>query len=199
MEKIPSKERRKTTPISSDDECVEGLTKKKQVEKNWRTSKPKQNKSRPTGNRKIERNTSTNKVVGSSKRCTTSDMLVPQVPPNSPNPAVQSLEDEMKEAKLQYLQLTQSQAQLMNELDQEENRINQEKKRADLEYISQQLQNLKLQQEIIHRSVLSQDENQTYSDIDDDSIDDQDFSRSSIFMEDESSIELSELEIGKRR
>ena len=87
----------------------------------------------------------------------------------------------------------------MNELDQEENRINQEKKRADLEYISKQLQNLKLQQEIIHRSVLSQDENQTYSDIDDDSsIDDQDFSRSSIFMEDELSIELSELEIGKQ-
>ena len=189
MEKIPSKERRKTTPISSDDGCVEGLTKKKQVEKNGRTSKPKRNKSRPAGNRKIERKTPTNKVVGSS-----TNEMVPQVPPNSPNPAVQSLEDEMKEAKIQYLQLTQSQAQLMSDLEREENRINLEKKRADLEYISQQLQNLKLQQEIIHRSLLSQDENQTYSDIDDSSIDDQDFSRSSIFMEDEVSIELSELE-----
>jgi len=191
MEKIPSKERRKTAPISSDDsECVEGLTKKKQVEKNGRTSKPKQNKSRPTGNRKIERKPSTSKVVRRS-----ASEMVPQVPPNSPNPAVQSLEDEMKEAKIQYLQLTQSQAQLMSDLEREENRISLEKKRADLEYISSQLQNLKLQQEIIHRSVLSQDENQTYSDIDDDSsIDDQDFSRSSIFMEDESSIELSELD-----
>ena len=189
MEKIPSKERRRTAPINSDDKCAA-------IEKNGRISKPKQ-KFRPAGNRKIERKTSTNKVVGSSKRSTTSDTLIPQVPPNSPNLAVQSLEDEMKEAKIQYLQLTQSQAQLMSDLEREENRISLEKKRADLEYISKKLQNLKLQQEIIHRSVLSQDENQTYNDIDDSSIDDQDFSRSSIFMEDELSIELSELETGK--
>ena len=60
----------------------------------------------------------------------------------------------------------------MSDLEREENRINREKKRADLVYLYfTAVAKLEITEEIIHRSVLSEDENQTYSDIDDSSID----------------------------
>ena len=131
-----------------------------------------------------------------------------------------------QQQQLQYLQLSQSQTQMLHDLDEKQHLMNIQKKKFEMEYMTVQLESIKFQRQIIHKSISHELEDKHNSpekvgdnstrgnsssnsssssksssihtvDKSGGSLDEQgDHSRSSIFMTDMESLNLSDLELG---
>ena len=174
MERKSSNNGECASPVRSNDGANGGMARIKQKKKIVIRRKKKQNQNDPQqqsinenntnkpSNQKLSSNGTTFGTIHSETLPTESNNVqsAPKVSPPPPPPYTNgdnnnesTKKKKLTQKQIHDLKLSQSQTQMLNDIDQRQHMATIQKKKADIEYIAVQLEYIKMQHEIIHKHV----------------------------------------------